>query len=79
MLSESVVGERSFASMRVEAVTAGVRAAPFALPDIMHDDEGMRIDVGMGDVRLLTPEGRWRAEGESRVYGKEREREGGGL
>ncbi|EIW54561.1 uncharacterized protein TRAVEDRAFT_173778 [Trametes versicolor FP-101664 SS1] len=75
LLSESELGERSFASLRVEAVTEGVRAATFALPDIVQDDEEMKIDVDVGNVRPPTPEGGWRAAGESRVNGKGKERE----
>ncbi|KAI0629085.1 hypothetical protein C8Q77DRAFT_1144912 [Trametes polyzona] len=75
LLSESEPGERSFASLRVEAVTEGVKAETFALPDIVRDEEEMNIDVDERDVRPPTPEGGWRAVGESRLHaaGKERE------
>ena len=44
--NESLVSEgQSYASLRVEAVTEGVKAATFALPDIERDDEGMGIDL----------------------------------
>ncbi|KAI0349954.1 hypothetical protein OH77DRAFT_1464614 [Trametes cingulata] len=67
LLSESEPGERSFPSLRVEAVTEGVKAATFALPDIVRDDEEMKIDVEEQDVRPPTPEGGWRAAGQSRL------------
>ena len=44
----SVLSEgQSYASLRVEAVTEGVKAQTFSLPSIEHDDEGMGIDVNM--------------------------------
>ncbi|KAI0759966.1 hypothetical protein BD413DRAFT_594445 [Trametes elegans] len=77
LLSESEPGERSFASLRVEAVTEGVKAATFALPDIVRDEESMRIDVDVDaeHVRPPTPEGGWRAAGASRLKGTEKAEE----
>ncbi|RPD53327.1 hypothetical protein L226DRAFT_540672 [Lentinus tigrinus ALCF2SS1-7] len=44
----SLVSEgQSYGSLRVEAVTEGVKAATFALPDIAQDDEGMGIDLDL--------------------------------
>ncbi|KAI0364141.1 hypothetical protein BV20DRAFT_1116518 [Pilatotrama ljubarskyi] len=67
LLSESEPGERSLPSLRVEAVTEGVKAATFALPDIVRDDDEMKIDVDEQNVRPPTPDGGWRAAGESRL------------
>ncbi|KAI0827839.1 hypothetical protein BC628DRAFT_1409423 [Trametes gibbosa] len=69
LLSESEQGERSFASLRVEAVTEGVKAATFTLPDIVRDDQEMQIDVDDAVVRPPTPDGGWRAAGETRLAG----------
>ncbi|KAI0325319.1 hypothetical protein GY45DRAFT_1261096 [Cubamyces sp. BRFM 1775] len=71
LLSESEPGDRSFPSLRVEAVTEGVKASTFALPDILRDEEGMKIDVDDELVRPTTPEGGWRAVGERRMNGGE--------
>ncbi|KAI0665699.1 hypothetical protein C8Q78DRAFT_1157498 [Trametes maxima] len=70
--SEPEQGERSYASIRIEAVTEGVKAATFALPDIVQDDEEMKIDVDVDEhaLRPPTPEGGWRALGESRLNGR---------
>ena len=38
---------RSFGSLKVEAVTEGVKAATFSLPDIVRDEDGIGMDVGM--------------------------------
>ena len=44
----SVISEgQSYASLRVEAVTEGVKAETFSLPAIVRDDRGMGIDVDM--------------------------------
>ncbi|KAI1782302.1 hypothetical protein LXA43DRAFT_1145599 [Ganoderma leucocontextum] len=48
--SESEAGEphgRSFGSLKVEAVTEGVNAATFSLPDIVRDGGGMGMDMGV--------------------------------
>ncbi|KAH9846776.1 hypothetical protein C2E23DRAFT_788645 [Lenzites betulinus] len=67
LLSESEPGERSFGSLRVEAVTEGVKAATFTLPDIVQDGEEMQIDLDDAAVRPPTPDGGWRAAGETRL------------
>ena len=50
---ESKAGEphgRSFASLKVEAVTDGVNAAAFSLPDIVRDEGEMGMDMGWGST-----------------------------
>ena len=47
---ESEAGEphgRSFGSLKVEAVTEGVKATAFSLPDIVRDEGGMGMDMGL--------------------------------
>ena len=48
--AESEAGEphgHSFGSLKVETVTEGVKAAAFSLPDIVRDDGGISMDMGL--------------------------------
>ena len=49
----SIVSEgQSYGSLRVEAVTDGVKASTFSLPAIEHNDDGMGIDLDMQSSAL---------------------------
>ena len=49
----SIVSEgQSYGSLRVEAVTDGVKASTFSLPAIEHNDDGTGIDLDMQSSAL---------------------------